>query len=150
MTWRSSLMARRRKSARSPRFEPRAISTDDATSLLADVDLVRQLVDVVRGPREVRFELMPCRGDRFHDAVGELAVLEMDGQLGRDLIPKAGGNLLIDSLVAEDHEAALLGGDEEEHAIAKSGLGHAEALERPLRDEPGIAAFHYRLDMDTN
>src|SRR5216684_179581 len=116
MTCRNSSMARRRNSARSPRFEPRAISTDDAMSLLAEVDLVRQLVDVALGSREVRFELEPGRGDRLDDALGELAVPETDGQLRRDLIPESCRNLFVDPLVAEDHEAALLGGNEEKHA----------------------------------
>src|SRR5258706_1300542 len=150
MTWRSSSMARWRKSARSPRFEPAAISTDDDTSFLADVDLVRQLVDVALGAREIRLELQSGRGDRFDDAVRELAVLETDSQLRRDLKPEFRRNLLVDSLVAEDHEAALLGGDEEKHAAAQRRLRHPEAFEGPLCDVTNIAARRLRLDVDTN
>src|SRR3954463_4127312 len=94
MTLRSSSMARRRKRARSPRFEPAAISTDDDTLLLADVDLVRQLVDVVFGAREVGLELLPGGGDRLDDPFREFTILETDGQLRRDLVPELGRNLL--------------------------------------------------------
>src|SRR4051794_2609056 len=100
MTLRRDEIARRRKSARSPRLEPSPISTEAGTLLLADVDVVGQLVDVAFGAREIRLELMSGRGDRFNDAFGELAVFESDGQLRRDLIPEAGGHFLIDSLVA--------------------------------------------------
>src|SRR3954453_4068697 len=148
MTLRRDEIARRRKSARSPRFEPSAISTAAGTSLLADVDVVGELVDVALGAREVRFELMSGRGDRFDDAFGELAVLESDGQLRRDLIPETGRHLVIDFLVAEDDETVLLGGDEEEHAVAQRGLGHAEAFERALGDVASVAASRLRLEVD--
>src|SRR4051794_36630406 len=101
MTVRRDEIARRRNSARSPRLEPSAISTEAGTSLLADVDVVGQFVDVALGAREVRLELLPGRGDRFDDSFGELAILESDRQLRRDLIPETGGHFLIDSLVAE-------------------------------------------------
>ena len=60
------------------------------------------------------------------------------------------GHFLVDPFVAEDHELLLLGGDEEEHAVAQRGLGHAEALERPLRDVADVAADRLRLDVDAD
>src|SRR3954468_17574111 len=145
MTLRRDEIARRRKSARSPRFEPSAISTEAGTSLLGDVDVVGQFVDVALGAREVRFELMSGRGDRFDDAFGELAVLESDGQLRRDLIPETGGHFVIDSLVAKDDETVLLGCDKEKHAVAQRRFRHAEAFERALRDIARVAAGRFRL-----
>src|SRR4051794_20888672 len=150
MTLRRDEIARRRKSARSPRFEPSAISTEAGTSLLADVDVVGELVHIALGAREVRFELMSGRGDRFDDAFGELAVLESDGQLRRDPIPETGGHFVIDSLVAEDDETVFLGRDEEKHAIAQRGFRHAEAFERALGDIARVTAGRLRLDMDTD
>src|SRR5258706_15389309 len=92
MTSDKSEMARRRNSARSPRFEPSAISTEAGTLLLADVDLVRQLVNIALGAREVRPELLPGRGNGLDDALSELAVAEADGQHRGDLIPETGGH----------------------------------------------------------
>src|SRR4051794_11730513 len=92
MTARNEKIARRRNSARSPRLEPRAISTEDGTSLLADVDLVGELVHVILSAREVRFELLSGHGDGFYDSIGELATLKSDGQLRRDLVPETGGH----------------------------------------------------------
>src|SRR6185503_16765060 len=106
----NSEMARRRNRARSPRLEPSAISTEAGTLLLADVDVVGQFVDVALSAREVRLELLPGRGDRFDDPLGELAILETDGQHRGDLVPETGGHFLVDSLVAEDHEVVFLGG----------------------------------------
>src|SRR5438270_9711336 len=93
MTARKEEIARRRNSARSPRLEPSAISTEAGT-LLLDVDVVGQFVDVALGAREVRLELMAGRGDRFDDAVGELAILEADGQSRGDLVPETGRHFL--------------------------------------------------------
>src|SRR3954447_11690473 len=150
MIARKETIARRRNSARSPRLEPSAISTEAGTSLLADVDVVGELVHVALGAREVRLELMSRRGDRFDDAFGELAVLESDGQLRRDLIPETGGHFLVDSLVAEDHETVLLGRDEEQHAVAQRRLGHAEALEGALGDVARIAAGRFGLNVNAD
>src|SRR5438105_164856 len=143
-------IARRRNSARSPRLEPSAMSTEAGTLLLADIDLVREFVDVAFGAREVRLELMTRGGDRFDDAFGELSVLETDGELRRDLVPESGGHLLVNALVAEDDETVLLGCDEEEHAVSKSGFGHAEAFEGALRDIARIAAGGLRLNVDAD
>src|SRR4051812_29675075 len=150
MTARRDEIARRRKSARSPRLEPSAISTEAGTSLLADIDLVGELVHVTLGTREVRLELQAGSGDRFDDAVGELPILESDGQLCRDFIPETGGHFLVDYLVAEDHETILLGCDEKQHAIAQGCFGHPEAFERALRDVPRVAAGRLRLDVDAD
>src|SRR5215211_3104627 len=100
------------------------------TELRLDVEVVRELVDVVRRAREVLAELLARAVDRVDDAIGELSVLEANGQLGGDLVPEPAGHLLVDAVVAEDHEALLLGGDEEEHAVAQIRFGHAQALER--------------------
>src|ERR1044071_6064587 len=139
---RSSWIARRNVKARSPRFAPRAMAT---VLLIRDVDLVGELVDVVGLAREKLLQMLARRRDRVDDPLGELAVLEADGQLRGDLVPEAGRHLLADAAVAEDHEALLLGDDEEQHAVARRRLRHAEALERPLRDEAEVAAARLRL-----
>src|SRR6266542_2729040 len=139
---RSSSMARRRVRARSPRLEPRAIAT---VLLIRDVDVVGQLVHVVGGAWEVLLQMLARGGERVDDAVGELAVLEADRQLRGDLVPESGRHFLVDAAVAEDHEALLLGGDEEQHAVARRRLGHPQALERPLRHPAQLAAARLRL-----
>src|SRR5262249_744610 len=145
ITRRRSWLARRRCSARSPGFEPSA-----TRALLLDIDGVRQLVDVVRGAREVLAKVLAGGGDRLDDPLGELAVLEANGQLRGDLVPEAGGHFLVDPFVAEDHEALLLGGDEEKDAVAQRGFGHAEALERALGDGAQVAAGDLWLHVDAN
>src|SRR5438876_958125 len=95
-------------------------------------------------------ELRAGGGDRLDDAVGELFVLESDGQLRGNLVPETGRHFLVDPFVAEDDEALLLGGDEEEDAGAQRGLGHAETLERLLGDDTNVAADRFRLHVDAD
>src|ERR1043165_4176480 len=113
--------------------------------LIRDVDLVRQLVHVVAAAREKLPEMLARGRDCVDDPLGELAVLEADRQLRGDVVPEAGRHFLVDAAVAEDHELVLLGGDEEQHAVARRRLRHAEALERPLRHEAEVAAAGLRL-----
>src|SRR6185436_6430164 len=134
--------ARRRFQRRSPRLEPSAMTT----VLRLDVDLVREPVDVARGAREVRTELLAGGADRFDDAIGELPSLKAVRQVRGDVVPEAGRHFLVDPAVAEDHEALLVAGDEEQDAVAQRGPGHAEALERPLRHLADLAA-RLRLDV---
>src|SRR5437763_12266182 len=96
--------------ARSPRFAPRAMAT---VLFVRDIDLVGELVHVVGSAREERLQMLPRRGDGVDDSLGVLAVLEADGQRRGDLVPEPGRHHLVDAAVAEDHEALLLGGDEE-------------------------------------
>src|ERR1043165_748738 len=135
-------MARRRLYGRSPRFAPRAMAT---VLVVGDIDLVGKLVHVVGGAREVRLQMLARRGNRVDDARGELAVLEADRQLRGDLVPESVRHFLVDAFVAEDHEALLLGRDEEQHTVARRRLRHAEALERPLRYPAQLAAGRLRL-----
>src|ERR1051325_5938534 len=117
------------------------------TDLGLDVDLVRELVDVAFGSREIRAELDAVVLDCFDDAIGELSSLKTDGQLRGDLVPETARHVLVDAAVAENREALLLAGDEQQHAVAQRGLGHAEALERPLGD---IADLATRLRLDVH
>src|ERR1041385_5707317 len=119
-------------------------------ALLLDIDRIGQLVHVVAGAREVLAEGRARGLDGLDDPLGELAVLEADGELGRDLVPEAGGHLLVDALVAEDGGALLLGGDEEEHAVAQRGLGHAQALEGALGHRADLAAVGLRLHVNAD
>src|ERR1051325_8266537 len=95
--------------------------------------------------REELLQVPPRLRDGVDDSLGEFAVLEADRQLRGDLVPEAGRHFLVDAAVAEGPEALLLGGDEEQHAVARGRLGHAEALERPLGDEAAVAAARLRL-----
>src|SRR5687768_17614910 len=94
-------MARRRWYARSPRLEPRAMMT---LAGRLDVDVIRQLVDIIVGAREVVPQLFARAVDGVGDPVGEGALLEGDGQPRRDLVPEPGRHFLVDAAVAEDDE----------------------------------------------
>src|ERR1044071_2065324 len=111
-----------------------------------NVDLVRELVDVIGRARKVRREMFARAGDGFNDAVGEVGALKADRQLCGDRVPEAGGNFFVDALIAEDRELLFFAGDEEEDAVAQRGLRHAEALERALGDIADVAA-RLRLDV---
>src|SRR5436190_11737722 len=124
---------------RLPRFEPSAITT------LLGADFIRQLVDIAFAARKELSQMIAGGGDRFDNPVGELAVLESDGQLRGDVIPEAFRDFLIDAAVAEDHELTRLASDEKQHAVAQIGLGHAEALESFLGEHADVgtgAALH--------
>src|ERR1051326_4584375 len=118
-----------------------------ATVSLIDIDFVRELVDVIRAARKVRFELRARRRDRFHDPVRELGILESDRELRGDLVPKTRGYFLIEAFVAEDRELFFFAREKQQHSVAQRGLRHAEAFESALGDEANVAAGDARLDV---
>src|SRR5215218_9821673 len=83
---RSSSVARRRFRARSPRFEPSAMRTDSGGAV--DADVIRQLVDILGGAREVSSELFACAADGLDDTFRILAGLETDRELRGDVVPE--------------------------------------------------------------
>src|SRR5688572_968943 len=93
-------------------------------SVRTDADVVGELVDVVPFPWEKRLELFARAVYGVDDAIGEFPRFETNGELRRDFIPETRRDFAVDPAVAEDHETLLLGGDEEEHTIAKLGPGH--------------------------
>src|SRR5438552_3852576 len=146
ITRRSSSIARSKYRRRSPRFEPRAMTT---VLFVADVDFIGQLIHVTRNSREVLLEMLAGGADRLNDSVGELPVLETNRQLCGDFVPESGGNFLINASIAEDDELPRLGGDEKQHAIAQAGFGHTEAFECALCEGADVGAGA-RLHMHTN
>src|SRR5207245_1392562 len=125
MTWRSSSIARRRYHSRSPRFEPRAMTTVKrelpvascrlpletfagnrppltGNLVVADVDLIGEFVHVAGRSRKVLFQMLSRGVDRLDDSVGELAILESDREHRGDFVPEPGGNFLVDPTVPED------------------------------------------------
>src|SRR5881296_140171 len=152
ITFRSSSIARSIERRRSPRFEPRAMTTVKrelpvagcrlpleifagnrspvtGNLLLRGVDFIGKLVHVAGRSRKVLFQMLARGVDRLHDSIGELAVLESYGELRGDFVPEAGGDFLVDAAVAKDDELPRLGGDEEQHAISMGRPGHSEAFE---------------------
>src|SRR5207247_1464539 len=117
--------------------------------LLGDIDLIRQLVHIARGARKVLLQMLAGGVDRLHDAIGELAVLEADGQLGGSLVPEAGRHFIVDAAIAEDGEAVIFGGDEEQDSVSKSSLGHAQAFEGAFRESSDVGSA-FRLYVDAN
>src|SRR5688572_9475344 len=117
--------------------------------LVLDVDVVGELVDVRDRTREELAELFAGALDRFDDAIGELSMLKAERQFRRDLIPESGRHFVVDAFVAEDHETLLLAGDEEQHAGAEIGPGHAETFKGALGDVADVA-MRARLNVHAN
>src|SRR4051794_25881013 len=92
ITFRNSSIARSRLCLRLPTFEPRAMTTDSGL----DIDLVGQLVHVVRRARKVAAEIFARRVDRVDDPFGELTCLETNRQLRRHIIPESGRYFFVD------------------------------------------------------
>src|SRR6266849_9959544 len=145
-------MARRRYQPRSPRFDPRAMSTEKSGGrelLIADVDFVGELVDIVLGARKVFRQMPACFADGLDDSVGELAVLETGSQARCDVIPEPRRHLLVDAAVAEDGEPLLFGSDEQQYAVAQLRARHAQALEGALGGFANVIA-PLGLDVDAD
>src|SRR5688572_16993034 len=112
----SSWSARRRCHSRSPRFDPRAITT---VSAVVDADLVGELVDIAAPPWEESLELFSRAVNRIDDAVCELACFESSREPRCDVIPETGRNLLVDPFVTKDHEPLFFARHEEQDTVAQ-------------------------------
>src|SRR4029077_931928 len=149
ITRRSSSIARRRYHSRSPRFDPRAMATEEIASAFRDVDVIAQLVDVAGGGRKILPEMLAGGLDRFDNAVCEFAILEATGESRGDVVPEPGRYFLVNPAITENDEALLLAGDEKKDAVAQLGPGHAEALEGFFSLTADVGS-RFRLHMDAD
>src|SRR5438132_4039154 len=117
MTCPSSCRARRKYQRRFPRFEPRAIATEnsagrgargaDRGSPFRDVEVIAQLVHVISGARKIGLQMLAGRTNRFDDAISEFAILEARRETRGDVVPESRRHFLVDATIAQDDEALL-------------------------------------------
>src|SRR5713226_6918181 len=97
----------------------------------ADADLVAQLVLVVGTTREMPGQHASDLGDAGHHGLQRPALAEpRDHQVAHGL-PVRVADVMVNALVADDGELAVLDGEIDQHAVALCGEVHAEMGEHP-------------------
>ncbi len=121
-----------------------------ATSESVLVDGVRQLVDVIGAPGEMRRQLVSHGPHGLDDALGELALAEVVFHRRGHGGPEIRARLLVDRDVAEDAKLVGTRRDVDEHPVALGGLRHPEQVktaEGSLLQVLRYAAGHVDADL---
>ncbi len=89
---------------------------------------IRQLVPIVRPPREVRRQKLAGFADRVHDCVGEILRLEMRPHRPGQSLPERIAASLVHPHVPNDRELLRPRRDKDEDRVSFASLGHAKTL----------------------
>ena len=115
--------------------------------------MIRQLVGIIRAPREMLREEGAGATDAEDEALGELSAFEVCTHGGGERVPEVLAAFLMDALIADHGESMGTGSDKNEDAVAVGCSHHFETLELLRRRGNGVgdgSVSYTHLTLPTN